>query len=128
MEVFDPAETAAASFEDETSDVEPRPWIVEIYFGRGVDEARIRALIADTMGEELAATVVTEEIAQQDWVQRSLTRAGARAGRDGFSFTDATTGTRSGRTISPWRSRPPWPSAPATTGRRAAAFSPSMPC
>ncbi len=82
MEVFDPAETAAASFEDESSDVEPRPWIVEIYFGRGVDEARIRALIADTMGEELAATVVTEAIAQQDWVQRSLTGlAPVRAGR-----------------------------------------------
>ena len=82
MEVFDPAETAAASFEDETSALEPRPWVVEIYFGRGVDEMQIRALIADTMGEALAATVVTEEIAQQDWVQRSLTGlVPVRAGR-----------------------------------------------
>ena len=82
MEVFDPAETAAASYEDEASPQEPKPWIVEVYFGRGVDEARIRALIADTMGEALAATIVTEEIAQQDWVQRSLTGlAPVRAGR-----------------------------------------------
>lgn len=82
MEIFDPAETAAASFEDESSSAEPRPWIVEIYFGRGVDEARIRTLIADTMGEDLAATIVTEAIAQQDWVQRSLTGlVPVRAGR-----------------------------------------------
>ena len=82
MEVFDPAETAAASFEDEASSAEPRPWIVEIYFGRGVEEERIRALIADMMGEELASTIVTEQVAQQDWVQRSLTGlAPVRAGR-----------------------------------------------
>ena len=60
MEVFDPAETAAASFEDEASPLDPKPWIVEIYFGRAVDERQIRELIADTMGEELAATIVTE--------------------------------------------------------------------
>ncbi len=82
MEVFDPAETAAASFEDEDSRLEPKPWIVEIYFGPGVDEARIRALIADTMGDEVASRVVTEEIAQQDWVRHSLTGlAPVRAGR-----------------------------------------------
>ena len=82
MEVFDPAETAAASFEDEASRLEPRPWIVEIYFGRGVDEHAIRSLIADTVGQDLAAAITTEEIAQQDWVQRSLTGlAPVRAGR-----------------------------------------------
>ncbi len=82
MEVFDPAELAAASFEDEASPLEPKPWIVEIYFGRGVDEAQIRDLIADTMGEDLASTMVTETIDQQDWVQRSLTGlAPVRAGR-----------------------------------------------
>ena len=82
MEVFDPAQTAAASFEDEASGFDPRPWVVEIYFARSVDEAQIRALIADTVGEDLAATAVTEEIVQQDWVQRSLAGlAPVRAGR-----------------------------------------------
>ncbi len=82
MEVFDPAEIAAASYEDEASPLEPKPWIVEIYFGRSVDEAQIRALIADTMGEDLASGIVTEEIAQQDWVQRSLSGlVPVRAGR-----------------------------------------------
>ena len=82
MEVFDPAATAAASFEDEASPLDPKPWVVEIYFGRSVDENDIRALIADTMGADLADTMVTEEIAQQDWVKRSLTGlAPVRAGR-----------------------------------------------
>ena len=82
MEVFDPAETAAASFEDEASPLDPKPWVVEIYFGRSVDERQIRDLIADTMGEDLAASIVTEAIAQQDWVQRSLTGlVPVRAGR-----------------------------------------------
>ena len=82
MEVFDPAEMAAAAYEDEASPGDVKPWVVEIYFSRRVEEGRIRALIADVMGEALAATVVTEEIAQQDWVQRSLTGlAPVRAGR-----------------------------------------------
>lgn len=82
METFDPAETAAASFEDEASPADPPPWIVEIYFGRDVDEAQIRSLIADTMGSALADTIVSEAVAQQDWVQRSLGGlAPVRAGR-----------------------------------------------
>ena len=82
MEVFDPAETAAASFEDEASNLEPKPWIVEIFFGPSVDELRIRALIADVFGEALAATIATEAVAEQDWVRHSLDGlAPVRAGR-----------------------------------------------
>lgn len=82
MEVFDAAEMAAASYEDEAHPADTKPWIVEIYFSPRIEEARIRALLADTMGEALAASIVTEVIARQDWVQRSLTGlAPVRAGR-----------------------------------------------
>jgi ribosomal protein L11 methyltransferase len=82
VDVFDPAETASAAFEDETSRLDPKPWIVEIYLGGGVDAARVRALLADIVGVDLAATIVTEDIARQDWVSRSLAGlAPVRAGR-----------------------------------------------
>ena len=82
VEVFDPAGIAAAAFEDEGSALDPKPWLVEIYFGKGIDEADIREVLAQAVGPEVAAGVVTEEVAQQDWVSRSL--AGlvpVRAGR-----------------------------------------------
>ena len=82
MEVFDPAQIAAASFEDPAGGADPKPWLVEIFFGPGVDEDRIRELIADAFGEALAATVATEAVAEQDWVRRSLDGlAAVRAGR-----------------------------------------------
>lgn len=82
VDVFDPAETASAAFEDEASQHDPKPWIVEIYLGAGVDEAQVRALLADIVGVDLAATIVTERIARQDWVARSLAGlAPVRAGR-----------------------------------------------
>ncbi len=82
VDVFDPAETASAAFEDEASQHDPKPWIVEIYVGAGVDEAQVRALLADIVGVDLAATIVTERIARQDWVARSLAGlAPVRAGR-----------------------------------------------
>jgi len=82
VDVFDPAETASAAFEDEASQLDPKPWIVEIYLGAGVDEAQVRALLADIVGVDLAATIVTERIARQDWIARSLAGlAPVRAGR-----------------------------------------------
>jgi len=82
VDVFEPAETASAAFEDEASQLDPKPWIVEIYLGAGVDEAQVRALLADIVGVELVATIVTERIARQDWVARSLAGlAPVRAGR-----------------------------------------------
>ena len=82
VDVFDPAETAAASFEDEASPAEPKPWIVEVYLGRHVVEAEVRAFIAKMLGEELAATIRSETVAAQDWVTRSLAGlAPVRAGR-----------------------------------------------
>ena len=48
VETFDPADTAAAAFE-ETVNTESwcgGPWIVEIYFGRAPDEAAVRAQTA----------------------------------------------------------------------------------
>ncbi len=82
VEFFDPAEIAAAAFEDEASPLDPKPWHVEIYLGRGVDEADVRHVLLQAVGPELANRVVTEDIAQQDWVSKSL--AGlvpVRAGR-----------------------------------------------
>ncbi len=82
VDVFDPAETASAAFEDEASQLDPKPWVVEIYLGAGVDEAQVRTLLADIVGVDLAATIVTERIARQDWVARSLAGlAPVRAGR-----------------------------------------------
>ena len=82
VEIFDPAGIAAAAFEDEASALDPKPWLVEIYFGQGIDEADIREVLAQVVGPEVAASVVTEDVAQQDWVSRSLAGlAPVRAGR-----------------------------------------------
>ncbi len=82
VEVFDPAGIAAAAFEDEASTVDPRLWLVEIYFGQEIDEASLREVLAQAVGPDVAASIVTEEVAQQDWVSRSLAGlAPVRAGR-----------------------------------------------
>ena len=82
VDLFDPAETAVAAFEDEMSSAEPKPWLVEIYLGHAVDEADVRALLAQVIGETLASTIETETVAEQDWVTRSLAGlAPVRAGR-----------------------------------------------
>ena len=82
VEFFDPAEIAAAAFEDESSSLSVKPWLVEIYLGSGVDEADVRHILIQAVGPALAARATTAAIAQQDWVSRSL--AGlvpVRAGR-----------------------------------------------
>jgi ribosomal protein L11 methyltransferase len=82
VETFDPAETAAAAFADETSPDTPKPWTLEVFFGRRPDEAAIRALLAHAMGPDRVAAARFEEVAERDWVTRSLEGLGAvRAGR-----------------------------------------------
>ncbi len=82
VELFEPAGIAAAAFEDEASPLEPKPWLVEIYFAEVVDEGSLRQIVAQAVGPEVAAGVVTEKVAQQDWVSRSLAGlAPVRAGR-----------------------------------------------
>lgn len=84
VETFDPAETAAAAFEETTSttDWNVGPWVVEVYFGQPPDEAAVRALIAVVAGEAAASALSFGHVAQRDWVTSSL--AGlppVRAGR-----------------------------------------------
>ncbi len=85
VETFDPAETAAAAFEEDESprkDWKEGRWIVEAYFGHAPDEAAVRALVACAAGEEAAQAARFERVETRDWVAASL--AGlqcVRAGR-----------------------------------------------
>lgn len=74
VETFDPAETAAAAFEDEQirKDWKPGVWIVEAYFGHAPDEAQIRALIDCVAGPDVAKEVRFARIERRDWVASSL--------------------------------------------------------
>ena len=82
VEFFDPAETAAAAFADEAAPGLPKPWMLEVFFGRPPDEDFVRGLIAQAAGQECAAAAVFGEVAERDWVARSLDGLHAvRAGR-----------------------------------------------
>ncbi len=82
VETFDPAETAAAAFEDEGDPGRTKPWTVEVYFGHAPDEDRIRALVADTVGAAVAEGLVFDGVDERDWVAASLEGLSAvRAGR-----------------------------------------------
>jgi ribosomal protein L11 methyltransferase len=83
VETFDPAETAAAAFEEESSrkDWSPGRWIVEAYFAFPPDEAVIRTLVACVAGDDAAQALHFGEIATRDWVAASL--EGLRAVRAG---------------------------------------------
>jgi ribosomal protein L11 methyltransferase len=84
VETFDPAETAAAAFEEKSSTTSwaATPWLVEIYFGHEPDEDNVRALVAAAVGEELAHRVEFGRVEQKDWVAASLEGLSAvRAGR-----------------------------------------------
>jgi ribosomal protein L11 methyltransferase len=74
VETFDPAETAAAAFEEapNTDSWAGGPWIVEVYFGTPPDEAGVRALVAAAAGEEAAGAVAFARIDARDWVASSL--------------------------------------------------------
>jgi len=82
VETFDPAETAAAAFEEKSAGPGPAPWLVEVYFGHAPDEADVRALAAAAIGEKLALEIAFDRVAQKDWVAASLEGLSAvRAGR-----------------------------------------------
>jgi ribosomal protein L11 methyltransferase len=84
VETFDPADTAAAAFEETTNtkDWKDGPWIVEVYFGRAPDEAMVRELVEVAAGPEAAANVRFDRVAARDWIATSLEGlAAVRAGR-----------------------------------------------
>ncbi|WP_374545658.1 50S ribosomal protein L11 methyltransferase [Rhodoblastus sp.] len=84
VETFDPAETAAAAFEEKASTESwaATPWLVEVYFGHAPDEANVRALVAVAVGEELAQKVEFGRVEQKDWIAAALEGLSAvRAGR-----------------------------------------------
>ena len=82
VEFFDPAETAAAAFEDENSPVHPKPWLLEVFFGRAPDEAFVRSLLEPVIGPEGVAAMMFDRVAERDWVASALEGLHAvRAGR-----------------------------------------------
>jgi len=66
-EIFDPAETAVASFETE----DDGPWMLEAYFAHQPNEAAIRNLLRPIVGAE-ADKGVFLPLEQKDWVKSSL--------------------------------------------------------
>jgi len=74
VETFDPAETAAAAFEEapNTQSWAGGPWIVEVYFGTPPDEAGVRALVGATAGEEAAERLAFGRVDERDWIASSL--------------------------------------------------------
>lgn len=84
VETFDPAETAAAAFEEKSSTESwaATPWVVEVYFGHPPDEDNVRALVAVAVGEALANNIEFGLVQQKDWVAAALEGLSAvRAGR-----------------------------------------------
>jgi len=76
VEMFDPTETAASAFELEPNmrDWNPSvgPWVVEAYFSEEPDRDFIATIIANIAGEEAAARVEYDRVAEQDWVKSAL--------------------------------------------------------
>ena len=78
VESFDPAETAAAAFENEKT----LQWEVEVYFSAPPDQEGLRELIQLAAGEDAARRIVFETIGEKDWVKASLEGLSlVRAGR-----------------------------------------------
>ncbi len=74
VETFDPAETAAAAFEEtpSTDDWNTGPWIVEVFFADEPDHDAIRDLVAVVAGKEVAAEVTFGLVAERNWVASAL--------------------------------------------------------
>jgi len=74
VETFDPADTAAAAFDEapNTDSWAGGPWIVEVYFGTPPDEAKVRALVAATAGEDAAEHLAFGRVDERDWIASSL--------------------------------------------------------
>ena len=76
-ETLDPDDTACSAFEGDDG-----RWQVAVYFRDPPDEAAVRALVRMAAGEDAAAALTFEPLAETDWVAQSL--AGlkpVRAGR-----------------------------------------------
>jgi ribosomal protein L11 methyltransferase len=72
VERFDPADTAAAAFEETVNGPDLGPWVVEAYFGAAPDEGQVRALVASAAGNETAQAVRFGRVEACDWVAHSL--------------------------------------------------------
>ncbi len=72
VESFDPADTAAAAFEETVNGRDIGPWVVEAYFGAAPDERQVRALVAAAAGNETAQVVRFGRVEACDWVAHSL--------------------------------------------------------
>jgi ribosomal protein L11 methyltransferase len=84
VEMFDPADAAAAAFElnPDTKDWNSRDWVVEAYFGSEPDQDYVRELIASAAGDEAATKTEFLTVEQRDWIASSLEGlAPVRAGR-----------------------------------------------
>ncbi|HEX4765500.1 MAG TPA: 50S ribosomal protein L11 methyltransferase [Lichenihabitans sp.] len=82
VELLDPAESAAAAFEDEASPLRPRPWVLEIYLAPKIDASMVRELLAPVIGDDMAGRLVSETVAEQDWIAKALDGLSpVRAGR-----------------------------------------------
>lgn len=66
-ESLNPTETACAAFEQSDG-----RWQVDLHFRNRPDEPALRRLVADVCGEEFAAAISIEPMAQRDWVKESL--------------------------------------------------------
>jgi ribosomal protein L11 methyltransferase len=73
VETFDPADVAAAAFEDSAAPgAGTEAWAVEVYFGEPPDRDVVCDLIAVAASRELAETAIFESVTQRDWVASSL--------------------------------------------------------
>jgi ribosomal protein L11 methyltransferase len=74
VETFDPAETAAAAFEQtpSTEDWSSGPWVVEVFFADCPDEEMMRELVSVAAGPQAAVDAVFDRIEEHNWVARSL--------------------------------------------------------
>ncbi len=76
-ETLDPDDTVAAAFAGDDG-----CWQMAVYFRRSPDEAAVRALVRLAAGDEAAAALSFEALAEKDWVAESLAGlAPVRAGR-----------------------------------------------
>lgn len=74
VETFDPAETAAAAFEEtpSTEDWSTGPWVVEVFFADKPDEEMMRELVTVAAGAQAAQDAVFGLIEERNWVASAL--------------------------------------------------------
>ena len=117
VETFDPAETAAAAFE-EPDGVD---WAVEVFFGEPPEEGEVRLLIeAATDAATADGAVFSTHRAEGLGVERRW-KASSRCAPGAWWCTARMTAQGSAPMTLASRSRRRWPSAPAITARPSAA-------